>query len=62
MHVSWRKMDSFLNICELRRQERKIISPLRDIERNSMTEEANAARKMNDLLVLVLIGESLKLY
>lgn len=29
---------------------------------NSMTEEANAARKMNDLFVLVLIGDSLKLF
>ena len=55
-------MDSFLNICELSGQERKIISPLREIEMNSMTEEANAARKVNDLLVLVFIGESLKLY
>lgn len=55
-------MDSFLNICELRRQERKIIGPWREIEMNSMTEEANAARKVNDLLVLVLIGESSKLY
>lgn len=41
---------------------RKIISPLREMEMNSMTEEANAARKMNDLFVLVLIGDSLKLF
>lgn len=54
-------MDSFINICEVRRQERKIISPLREIEMNSVTEEANAARKMNDLFVLVLTRESLKL-
>lgn len=56
------KKDSFLNICELIRPEGKIIRPLREIEMNSMTEETNAARKMNDLLVLVLIRESLKLY
>jgi hypothetical protein len=55
-------MDNFLKICEGRRQERKIINPLREIEMNSMTEEANAARKMNDLFVLVLTGENLKLY
>ena len=62
MHILWRKMDSFTNICELRRQGRKIMSPLRETEMNSMTEEANAAQKMNYLFVLVLTGESLKLY
>lgn len=29
---------------------------------NSMTEEANTARKMNNLFGLVLTGEDLKLY
>lgn len=53
-------MESFLNICESRRQGRKIISPWREIEMNSMMEEANAAQKLNDLFVLVLIGENLK--
>ena len=41
----------FINICELKRQERKIISPLREIEINSITKGANAARKMTDLSV-----------
>lgn len=60
MHVWGRKMESFLNICESRRQGRKIISPWREIEMNSMTEEANAAQKLNDLFVLLLIWENLK--
>lgn len=52
------KWRAFLNICESRRQGRKIISPWREIEMNSMTEEANAAQKLNDLFVLLLIGEN----
>lgn len=60
MHVWGRKMESFLNICESRRQGRKIISPWREIEMNSMMEEANAAQKLNELFVLLLIGENLK--
>lgn len=52
----WEEKWRISNICELRKQGRKIISPLGEIEMNSM-REANAAQKMNDLFVLVLIGE-----
>jgi hypothetical protein len=55
-------MGSFINICEVRRQERKIIGPLRVIEVNSMTEKANAMRKMNDLFVSELTGELLMFF
>lgn len=52
-------MGSFINICEVRRQGRKLISPVREIEVNSMTQEENAMRKMNDLFVSRLRGEIL---
>lgn len=52
-------MGSFINVCEVRRQERKFICPVREIEVKSMTEEANAMRKTNDLFVPRLTGELL---
>lgn len=42
-----RRMDTFIHVCEVRRQE-KFVSPVRETEVNSMTQEAKAMRKMND--------------
>lgn len=54
-----RRVGSFINICGVRRQERKFICPGRKIEVKSMTEEANAMRKTIDLFVPRLTGEVL---
>lgn len=59
MHDLCRRVGSFINVCEVRRQERKFICPVRKIEVKSMTEEANAMRKANDLFVPRLTGEVL---